>query len=80
VEGEAGSSYVTGTWSNQDHLTVESAEPASEFTVYAVLWPDRISSAPAALQAVLNDGALHIARPDGKADVITLTDTSLKLE
>src|SRR6266446_2773401 len=47
--GEAGSSYVTGKWTNQSHLTLESAEAAREFTVYAVLWPERLSSAPATL-------------------------------
>lgn len=79
VSGEAGSSYVTGKWSNQDHLTVESDKPAARFTVYAVLWPERAASAPAALGASLNDGTLRVTRPDGKTDLVTLTDTSIKL-
>jgi hypothetical protein len=80
VSGEAGSSYVTGKWSDQSHLTLESAEAATEFTVYAVLWPARASSTPLALRAALHDGALQVTRPDGKADLITLTDTLLELK
>ena len=78
--GEAGASYVTGKWSDQSHLTLESAKPGTEFTVYAVLWPERSSSAPAKLTTVLHDGALQVTRPDGKTDLITLTDTSLELK
>ena len=80
TSGEAGASYVTGKWSNQSHLTLESAEEAKEFTVYAVLWPERTSSAPAAIKAALNDGVFRIIRPDGKIDLVTLTDTSLELK
>jgi acetyl esterase/lipase len=75
VEGEAGSSYVTAKWTDQQHLTVESAEPATEFTVFAVLWPERHSPAP--VHAALQDGRLRVRRPDGQTDLITLTDTSL---
>lgn len=78
VSGEAGSSYVTGKWSDQNHLTLESAESATAVTVYAVLWPERGS--PATLRATLNDGRLRVARPDGKTDLITLTDSSLELK
>ena len=80
TSGEAGSSYVTGKWTNQSHLTVESAEPATNFTVFAVLWPERTSSAPAAVKAAVHDGSLRVVRPDGKTDLITLTDTSLELK
>jgi hypothetical protein len=80
VSGEAGSSYVTGTWSDQSHLTLESAEAAMEFTVYAVLWPERAASMPAALKAALNHGALRVTRPDGNTDLIALTDASLELK
>jgi len=80
VSGEVGSSYVTGKWSNQSHLTLESAEAATGFTVYAVLWPERTSSTPAALRVALNDGTLRVTRPDGKTDLIVLTDTSLDLK
>ncbi|HVM61286.1 MAG TPA: heparinase II/III family protein [Verrucomicrobiae bacterium] len=80
VSGEVGSSYVTAKWSNQSHLTVESSAPASTFTVYAVLWPERAGPAPAALSAVLDNGTLRVSRTDGKTDRITLTDTSLELK
>jgi hypothetical protein len=80
VEGEVGESWVTAKWTNQSHLTVESADAARQFTVFAVLWPERASSAPAALRAALQDGALRVARPDGNTDRITLTDTSLELK
>jgi hypothetical protein len=80
VEGEVGESWVTAKWTNQSHLTVESADAARQFTVFAVLWPERASSAPAALRAALQDGALRVARPDGKTDLITLTDASLELK
>jgi hypothetical protein len=78
--GEVGSSYVTAKWTNQSHLTLESAEPATSFTVYAVLWPERASSTPVALKAALIDGALRVARPDGKTDAIVLTDALLELK
>ena len=80
VSGEAGSSYVTGKWSDQSHLTLESAEAAKEFTVDAVLWPERTLSTPAALRVTLNDGVLRVTRPDGKTDLIALTDASLELK
>jgi len=80
VEGEAGDSYVTGKWTDQSHLTVESVEPAMEFTVFAVLWPQRAPSTPNALTAALKDGSLKVNRPDGKTDLITLTNTSLELK
>src|SRR6185295_1083544 len=53
TSGEAGSTYVTGNWANQSHLTVESTDAAAEFTVLAVLWPERTSHNPAALKATL---------------------------
>ena len=39
--GKVGSNYITGKWTNQSHLTVDSAEPAREFIIFAVLWPER---------------------------------------
>jgi hypothetical protein len=80
VTGEVGSSYVTGKWTNQSHLTVECADAATNFTVFAVLWPARSSSPPLGLKAVLDNGVLSITRPDQKTDTITLTDTSLELK
>jgi hypothetical protein len=81
LTGEAGSSYVTGKWTNQDHLTAESTEAAKSYTVFAVLWPERGTNRPVTLATALGtDGALTFTRPDGKADRINLTDTGLKLE
>jgi hypothetical protein len=45
-----------------------------------VLWPERTSSTPAALRAALNEGTLRVTRPDGKTDLIALTDASLELK
>jgi acetyl esterase/lipase len=73
VTGEAGSSYVTGKWSDQTHLTLEGLEPAKEFTVFAVLWPERLK--PAQLKTELRAGkTLEITRPDGKTDFVRVTD------
>ena len=81
VAGEAGSSYVTAKWSNQSHLTVESTEAAKSFSVFAVLWPERGPKNAAALPVSVGPtGVLAIARPDGKADQVKLTDDALKLE
>jgi hypothetical protein len=80
VSGELGSEYVTGSWHDQGHLTLESAEPAAEFTVYAVLWPERGTGAPPAVRASLADDVLTVARPDGKVDRIRLTDSALTVE
>src|SRR5205814_2358147 len=46
VSGEVGTNYVTGKWSNQSHLTLESKSAAKDFTIYAVLWPERDSAKP----------------------------------
>lgn len=80
VSGEVGASYVTGKWSNQSHLTLESTAPAKEFTVYSVLWPERKSSAAPKLNVALQGDTLTISRPDGKSDTLTLTDASLRLK
>jgi hypothetical protein len=71
--GDAGASYVTGKWSNQSHLTLESVETAQEFTLFAVLWPDRsmVSELPLALHS---GGVLDVTRPDGQRDFVHVTD------
>ena len=74
----AGSAYITGSWHNHAHLALESMESQSEFTVYAVLWPERGSHAATA-SAALADGGLSIMRPDGKIDRVTVTDVSLTI-
>ena len=81
LTGEAGSSYVTGRWSNQSHLTAESTEAARSFTVFAVLWPERGTNKGVAISAKLGAGGkLIVVRPDGKTDHVNLTDDALKLE
>lgn len=72
--------YITGTWHNHAHLSAESTEPASDFTIYTVLWPERgAKSAPLAAKLTSPD-TLSIPRPDGKTDTVTLTDQALTLK
>lgn len=80
VSGEVGASYVTGKWSDQSHLTLESTAPAKEFTVYSVLWPERGTTPSTKLSATLKGDTLTIARPDGKSDTLTLTDGAVTLK
>ncbi len=75
-----GSPYITGTWHHHAHLTAESTAPAANFTVYAVLWPERGATPAAPRVALADDGRLTIARPDGRTDVLTLTDTALHVD
>jgi acetyl esterase/lipase len=78
ASGEVGGSYVTAKWSNQSHLTVESEEAAKDFTVFAVLWPDR--KVVDKLDVSLREGAtLEIQRPDGKRDVVKIDDAGGKV-
>jgi hypothetical protein len=75
----SGSAYVTATWHNQAHLTLESEQSASDFVVYAILWPERGTN-PAAPQVTLApDGTLNIRRPDGKNDLVLVADEKLNL-
>src|SRR5207249_1520860 len=80
VSGQAGAGYVTAKWSNQSHLTLETKSAGKHFSIYAVLWPTHASSRPAPLKAALNRDTLLISTPDGKTDILTLTDDSLKLQ
>ncbi len=80
TKADSGSPYITGSWHNHAHLTAESAEPAKEFTVFAVLWPER-GAQPATAAATLDaSGTLTIRRPDGKTDRVSLGDTALSLK
>ena len=80
VSGQVGQSYVTGKWSNQSHLTLESQSTASDFTVYAVLWPERAGK-PISLSATLSTAnELTVKRPDGKTDRLALTDETLDIQ
>lgn len=78
VSNEIGANYVTGKWTPQQHLTAETTVAAKTFTIYSVLWPER-GITPAKIDAVEKDGALTITRPDGKTDILTLTDQSCVL-
>ena len=79
VKGDAGAGYVTGTWHEQAHLTLESTAPAKDFTIYTVLWPERGTKSATAHATLGADGALTIARPDGKTDRVALSDNALDL-
>ena len=80
AKGEVTGSYLTGSWHNQQHLTLASTEAAQSYTIWTVLWPERTGSVPPALNAVWTLGALVISRPDGKTDRLRLDDHSLALE
>lgn len=80
VKGEVGGSYITGKWSNQDHLTLESKSGAKVFTVYSVLWPERGGAVPANLAARLIGETLVISRPDQKTNSVTITDTAVEVK
>ena len=78
--GDVAGAYLTGKWTPQQHLTLETNESASEFTLYTILWPER-GAKPATLAATLApDGSLTIPRPDGKTDKLTLSDMALVLK
>ena len=78
--GKVSGAYLTGKWTPQQHLTLETNESAAEFTVFSILWPER-GTQPATLSATLApDGTLTIPRPDGKTDRLTLTDIALILK
>lgn len=76
--GEAGGDYITGKWTNHAHLAAETLDPATDFTVYAVLWPDR--KVVRELKVHLReDDALEIPRPDGKRDIVRVDDTTCEI-
>lgn len=78
ARGEITGAHLTGGWPDQRHLTVESEAGATEFTVFALLWPER-GATPATARGELRGDTLTIMRPDGRTDVLTLTDDSLSL-
>jgi hypothetical protein len=77
AKAENGSPYITGSWHNQAHFTAESTEPAKDFTIYTVIWPERGSKPVAPAASTTTVDVLTIKRPDGKTDVVTLNDTTL---
>jgi acetyl esterase/lipase len=78
TKGEITGSYLTGKWSNQQHLTVESAESAKDFTVFEVLWPDRTATEKLDV-ASHEDSTLEISPPDGKRDRVKIDDSKLEI-
>ncbi len=77
--GEAGGDYITGRWTNHRHLTVESLQPAGDFTVFAVLWPDRGTIQN--LEVVWSGpDTITIHRPDGRSDRVRITDARCEIE
>lgn len=85
VSGEVGGDYVTGRWADHSHLTLESAEPAAAFTVYAVLFPYRSVSPDGAtvrmafVDAALTPGGDLAITHAGTRLLLTLTDDSITL-
>ena len=79
AKGEVTGSYLTGTWHNQQHLTLTSTTAAASYTIWTVLWPERSGTAPVALRSEWQAGALVVTRPDGRTDTLTLTDDSIDL-
>jgi hypothetical protein len=73
--------WVTAEWRDHVTLTLSSREKGTDFTVFAVLWPEPELGGARNLDASLNDqGQLVVDRPDGGQDIVTLTDGTLKIE
>lgn len=73
--------WVTAEWRDHVTLNLSSREKDTDFTVYAVLWPEPELGGARNLDASLNErGQLVVNRPDGGQDTITLTDQSLVIE
>ncbi len=73
------SPYITASWHDQAHLTLEAADTAQDTTIYAVLWPERGTQPAATAVTLAADGALTLVRPDGRTDVVTVTDQALTI-
>ena len=72
--------WVTAEWRDHISLTLKSRGKAQDFTVYAVLWPEPKLGGTSDLKVSASDtGELVVSRPDGKTDIITLTDTALNI-
>ncbi|MBA4136231.1 MAG: heparinase [Opitutus sp.] len=79
ARGEITGSYLTGKWHDQQHLTLESQDAATSFTVWSVLWPERNGTAPVELQIASTGDAFIVTRPDGRTDTFLLTDDTFDL-
>jgi hypothetical protein len=71
----------SGEWNLQQYHLEARTPAAAEHLIYAVLWPEKGGTAPAALDtAVLGDGTLVVKRPDGRTDRLRFSADSLVLE
>lgn len=73
--------WVTAEWRDHVSLTLTTREPADSHTVFSVLWPepDRMVSADISVELDAA-GKLHVHRPDGQTDILTLNDDELLIE
>jgi hypothetical protein len=70
-----------GKWAEQSHLFAETAESRASHLVFAVLWPERDGLPARPLEARLApDGRLQIKRPDGRTDVLTLSEKGVSID
>lgn len=77
--GNAAASYSTPQkWSEQKHFSAESPTAAKSQILYSVLWPEPGLS-PKALQASWRNDTLTIRRPDGRVDVVRITDDAVSV-
>ena len=72
--------YITGAWHDQAHLTLESPGAALDFTVFTILWPERGPKPIGAHTTLQKNNTLSISRPDGRTDILTISDASLVLQ
>ena len=73
--------WVTTPWRDHLHLTLDSTEKSADATVFAVLWPEPALGGARTLAAQLDDdGRLVVKRPDGRTDLITLTDDHCRID
>ncbi len=77
--GKVTGAYLTGTWHDHAHLTVENGSPATSFEIWSVLWPAPTNHAPADLGVERTADGLVITRPDGRTDTLLLADNSISL-
>jgi len=79
TKGTAANYSSSSPWGEQGHFAAESAQAATEHVLYAVLWPERGTTAPA-VSATFENGALTIVRPDGKTDTVTIADDGVHVK
>ncbi len=82
ARGGVTASWATGSWTEQSHLFARTRERSREHTIFAVLWPERGARDASVAIEVKSAGtdAIEIRRPDGRAQRITLTDTTLSID